>query len=151
MLVNCGAGEDSWQWVCSLDSKEIKPVNPKGNKPLTFIGRTDAEVETPILWPLDAKSQVTGKDPNSGKDWGQKQKRTTENDMVGWHHWLNGHAFEQTPGDSEGLGNLECYSPWVRKSRKRLSNSTTELLSLNFFSLTHEQQLLLVWNGPYTL
>ena len=78
-----------------LDSKEIKPVNPKGNKPWIFIGRTDAEAETPILWPPDVKSQLIGKDPDAGKVWGQEEKEAKEDEIVGWHHWLNGH--EQIP------------------------------------------------------
>ena len=85
-----------------LDSQVIKPVNPKGNQPWIFIGRTDAEAEAPILWPPAVNSQLTEKDPDVGKDWGQNEKGTTENEMFGWHHWLNGHEFEQTPGDSEG-------------------------------------------------
>ena len=79
-----------------LDSKEIKPVNPKGNQSWTLIGRTDAEAETPILWSPDAKNWFIGKDPDAGKDWGQEEKGMTEDEMVGWHHWLNGHEFEQT-------------------------------------------------------
>ena len=86
----------------SLDSKEIKPVNPKGNQSLIFIGRTDAEAEAPILWPPNVKSQPFGKDPDAGKDGGQEEKGMTEDEMVGWHHQFNGHEFEQTPGDSEG-------------------------------------------------
>ena len=82
MLSNFGAGEDSWE---SLDSKEVKPVNPKGNQPWIFIGRTDAEAETLILWPPDAKNQLTGKDPDAGKDWRQEEKETTEDEMIGWH------------------------------------------------------------------
>ena len=93
-----------------LDSKEIKPVNPKGNQPRTPIARTEAEA--PILWPPDAKSWLTGKDPDAGKDWGQEEKRMTENEIVGWHHRLNGHEFEQTLGDSEGQGSLICCNPW---------------------------------------
>ena len=77
-----------------LDWKEIKAVNPKGNQPWIFIGMTDAEAEAPILWPPDAKSWHIGKVPDAGKDWGQKEKRTTEDNMVGWHHWLKGHEFE---------------------------------------------------------
>ena len=77
-----------------------------------FIGRTDAEVETPILWPPDAKSWLIWKDPDAGKDWGQEEKGMTVDEMVGWHHWLNGHEFEQTPGNSEGQGRLVCCSPW---------------------------------------
>ena len=95
-----------------LDSKEIKPFIPKGNQPWIFIGRTDAKAETPILWSLDVKSQLIGKDPNSGKEWGQEEKGATEDEMVGWHHQLNGHAFEETPGDSEGQGSLVCCRPW---------------------------------------
>ena len=98
-----------------LDSKEIKPVNPKGNEPWIFIRRTDAEAEAPILWPPDAKSQLIRKDSDAGKDWGQEEKGMTEDEMVGWHHWLNGCEFEQTSGDSEGQGSLACCGPWVRK------------------------------------
>ena len=75
-----------------LDCK-IKPVNPKGNQPWIFTGRIDAEAEAPILWPPDAKNQLIGKDPDAGKDWGQEEKAVTEDKMVGWHHWLNGHGF----------------------------------------------------------
>ena len=77
-----------------LDRKEIKPVNPKGNQARIFIGRNDAEVEAPILWPPDAKNWLTGKDPDGGKDWRQEEKGMTEDEMVGWHHLLNGHEFE---------------------------------------------------------
>ena len=83
-------------WAC----KEIQPVNPKGNQPWIFIGRTD--VEAPILWPPDVKSQLTGKDPDAGKDWRQEEKGATQNEMAGWHHWLNGHESEQIPGGREG-------------------------------------------------
>ena len=83
-----------------LDGKEIKTVNPKGNQPWIFIGRTDAKAEAPILWPPDMKSQLIGKDPDAGKDWRQKEKGMTEFEMVRWHHRLNRHEFEQTPGDS---------------------------------------------------
>ena len=81
-----------------LDSKEIKPVNPKGNQPWIFIGRTDAEAEAPIFWPPDEKSQLIGKDPDAGKDWRQEEKGTTEDEMVGWHHWLSGLEFEASAG-----------------------------------------------------
>ena len=103
-----------------LDSKEIKPVNSKGNQPWLFIGKTDAEAEAPILWPPDAKSYLIGKD----SDWGQKEKWVTENEIVGWHHWLNGHEFEQPLGDSEGQGSLACCSPWNCKE-----SDTTERLN----------------------
>ena len=87
-----------------LDFKEIQPVHPEGNQSWIFIGRIDAEGETPILWP-----------PDAGKDWRQEEKGMTEDEMVGWHHWLNGHEFEQTPGDGEGQGSPVCCSPWGRK------------------------------------
>ena len=91
-----------------LDSKEIKSVHPKGNQSWIFIGRTDAEAEAPILWPPDAKNWLVKKDPDAGQDWRQEEKRTTEDEMVGWHHWLDGHEFEQTQGDSEGQRSLVC-------------------------------------------
>ena len=95
-----------------LVSKEITPVNPKGNQPWIFIGRTDTEAEAPVLWPPDAKNWLTGKDPDAGKDWMQKKNGATEDEMVGWHHQLSGCEFEQTPGDTEGQGSLACCSPW---------------------------------------
>ena len=98
-----------------LDCKEIKPVNWKGNQPWIFIGRTDAESEAPMLWPPDVKSRLTGKDPDVGKDWKQEEKGTTEDSIIGWHHWLNGDEFEQTQGDSEGQRSLECCSSWGHK------------------------------------
>ena len=94
-----------------LDSKEIKPFNPKGNKPWIFIGETDAEAEAPILWLHDVKRQLIGKDPDAGKDWRQEEKGMTEDEMVGWHHWLNGHEIEQAPGDGEEQGILEYCTP----------------------------------------
>ena len=104
-----------------LDCKEIKPFNPKGNQPWIFIGRTDAEAEAPLLWPPDAESQLIGKDPDAWKDWGQEEKGLTEAEIVGWHHWLDGFEFEQTPGDSEGEGSLACCSPWRSSSQKAKS------------------------------
>ena len=98
-----------------LDCKEVKPVNPKGNQPWIVIGRTDAELQAPVLWPPDVKSRLTGKDPDAGKDWRQEEKGMTEDEMVGWHHWLNGHEFEQAQGDGEGQGSLACCSPWGRE------------------------------------
>ena len=82
-----------------MDCKEIKPVHPKGNQSWIFIGKTDAEAETPIFWPPDVKNWLIGKDPDAGKDWRQEEKGPTEDEMVGWHHWLNAHEFEQTLGD----------------------------------------------------
>ena len=96
----------------SLDSKEIKPVNPKENQSRIFMGRTDAEAEAPILWPPDAKNWLIGKAPDTGEDWRQKEKGMTKDEMVGWYHHLSGHEFEQIPGDSEGQGSQACCSPW---------------------------------------
>ena len=93
-------------------SKKNKPINPKGNQPWIFIGRTGAEAEAPILWPPDAKSQLIGKEPDAGKECGDEEKGATDDEMVGWLHWLNGHEFEQVPGDSEGQGHLMCCSSW---------------------------------------
>ena len=98
-----------------LDCKEIQPVHPKGDQSWIFIGRTDVKVEAPILWPSDAESWLTGKDPDAGKDWRQEEKGITEDEMVGWHHWLNGQEFEQAPGDGEGQGSPVCCSPWGRR------------------------------------
>ena len=94
-----------------LDRKAIKSANPKGDQPWIFNGRTDAEAVAPVLWPPDLKIRLIGKDPDAGKDWRQEEKVVTEEKMVGWHHWHNGHEFEQTPGYSEGQGRLECCSP----------------------------------------
>ena len=109
----------------SLDIKEIKPVNPKGNQPWLFTGRNDAEAEAPILCLHDAKRWLTGKDPDAGKDWGQEKTGVTEDEMAGWHHWLNGHEFEQTPGDSKGQGSLACCSPWGCKDLNTHSDWVT--------------------------
>ena len=104
-----------------LDSKEIKPFDPKGNQPWIFIGRIPAEA--PMLWPPDTKSQHIRKDPDVGKDWRQ-EKGVIDGEMVGWHHWLNEHEFKQALGDSEGQRSLACYSPWDRKEL-----NTTEWLN----------------------
>ena len=109
-----------------LGCKEIKPVHPKGNQSWIFIGRTDAEAETPILWPLDSRSWLIRKDPVAGKDWNQEEKGTTEDEMVGSHWWLSGHEFEQAPDNCERQGSLACYSPWGHKE-----SDTTEWLNNN--------------------
>ena len=123
-----------------LDYKEIEPVNLKGNQPWIFIGRTDAEAEAKILWPPDANSQFIGKDPDAGKDWEQEEKGATEDEMVGWHYWLNGHEFEQIPGDSEGQGSLVCCSPWGHKKL-----DTTEQPNSNNHHHPRAQLLSCVW------
>ena len=124
MLLNCGVGEDFWEslWNC----KEIQPVHPKGNQSWIFIGRTDAE--TLILWPPDAKNWLLGKDPDAGRDWRQEEKGTTEDEMVGWHHWLNGHVFGWTPGVGDGQGGLVCCGSWGHKE-----SDTTEQLNWTMF------------------
>ena len=95
-----------------LDCKEIQPVHPKGNKSWIFIGRNDAEAETPIIWPPDAKNWLIGKDPDVGKDQRQEEKGMTEDEMVEWHHWLDGHEFVQAPGIGDGQGSLACCTSW---------------------------------------
>ena len=96
----------------SLECKEIKPVHPKGNQSWIFIERTDAEAETPILWPSDVMNWLTGKDSDAGKGWRQEEKGTMEDEMVGWYHWVNGHEFEWAPGVGDGQGSLTCCSSW---------------------------------------
>ena len=98
-----------------LDCKEIQPVHPKGDQSWIFIGRTVAETETPILWPLGAKNWLIGKDPDSGKDWRQEWKGMTEDEMVGLHHRLDGCELEQALGFGDGQGSLACFSPWGHK------------------------------------
>ena len=100
-----------------LDCKEIQPVHPKGNQSWVFIGRTDVEAETPMLWPPDAKSWLIWKDPDAGKDWRWEVKGLTEDEIVGWHHWLDGHEFEQGAGVGDGQGALVCCSPWGHRVR----------------------------------
>ena len=102
-----------------LDCKEIQPVHSKGDQSWLFIGRTDAKAETPILWPPHAKSGLIGKDPDAGRNWGQEEKGTTEDEMAGWHHWLDGHEFEWTLGVGDGQGGLACCDSWGRKESDR--------------------------------
>ena len=123
-----------------LNCKEIKPVNPKGYQPWIFLGKTDAEVEAPTLWPPDVKSQFIGKDPDAGKDWGQEEKGTTEDEMVEWHHWFSGHEFDQTPGDNERKGSLMCCSPWGHKEL-----DTTEWLNNNVCGPNTDDQTPQAW------
>ena len=107
-----------------LDCKEIQPVHPKGNQSWVLTGRTDVEAETPMLWPPDAMSWLIGKDPDAGKDWGQEEKGSTENEMVGWHHRLNGCGFRWTLGVGDGQSDLACCGSWGRKE-----SDTTEQLN----------------------
>ena len=120
---------EQWHWKTlesPLDSKRIQPVHPKGNQPWVFIGKTDAEAEAPILWPPDVKNWLTGKDPDAGKDWRQKQKGAIEGEMVGWHQWLNRHEFEQAPGVGEGkpgvlqsMGLQRVGHDWVTEEKQQ--------------------------------
>ena len=118
-----------------LDGKEIKPVNPKGNQSWIFIEKTDAEAEVPIFWPPDTKTRFIRKDPDAGKDWRQKEKGMTEDEMVGWHYQFDGRDFEQVLGFGDGQGSLACWSPWVCKKL-----DTTEwlnwILLISLFFLT---------------
>ena len=136
----------------SLDCKEIQPVHPKGNKSWVFIGRTDVEAETPILWPPDGKSWLIGKDPNAGKDWRWEKKGMTEDEMVGWHQ-VNEYEFEQAPGVGDGQGSLVCCSPWGHKEsdttewlnwteQKRNSvECVIGLLTMELYSLNHNYNI----------
>ena len=107
-----------------LDCKETQLVNPKGDQSWIFIGKTDAEADVPILWPPDAKSWLIGKESDGGRDWGQEEKGTREDEMAGWHHWLNGRESEWTPGVGDGQGGLACCDSWGRKE-----SDTTEWLN----------------------
>ena len=124
-----------WRRLLRVPCIAIKPVHPKGNQSWIFIGRTDAEA--PVLWPPDVKIRLIRKDPDAGKDCRQEEKGTTEDEMVGWHRWLNGHGFEQAPGDGERQESLMCRSPWSRKeldTTEQLSNSCLTLHQTRLFS-----------------
>ena len=126
-----------------LDCKEIKQVNPQVNQSWILIGRTDAEAESPILWLPDRNNWLTGKEPDSGKGWRQEEKGMTEDEMVGWHHQLNGHEFEQASGVSDGQGSLTCYSPWGHKK-----SDTTERLN---WTDAKKSSLHCIWCSVHTL
>ena len=117
-----------------LDSKEIKPVNPKGNKSWIFIGRT--KVGAPLFWPPYMKSQLIGKYPDAGKDWGQEKKGTTEDELVGWRHRFNGHEFEQALEDGEGQRSLVCCSPWGCKESDRTEELNSNSNKVSSISIT---------------
>ena len=123
MLLNCGVGEIGLL-ESPLDCKEIQPVHSKGDQPWDFFGRSDAKAETPVLWPSHAKSWPIGKDPDAGRDWGQEEKGMPEDEMAGWHHWLDGRESEWTPGVGDGQGGLACCDSWGCKE-----SDTTEQLN----------------------
>ena len=131
-----------------LDCKEIQPVHPKGDQSWVFIGGTDVEAETKILWPADKKSWLIWKDPEAGKDWGQEDKGTTEDEMVGWHHWLDGHGFGWTLGAGDGQGGLVCCGSWGRKesvTTERL-NWTKHLTNvMRTLQTTHQKTVLFIY------
>ena len=110
MVLNCGVGEDSWE-ALGLQGDPTSPS--KEAQSSVFIGRTDVEAETPVLWPPNAKSWLIWKDPDAGKDWGQEEKGTTEDEMIGWHHRLNGRGFGWTPGVGDGQGGLDDWVNWT--------------------------------------
>ena len=117
-----------------LDCKEIQPVHPKGDQSWVFIGRADVEAETPIFWPLHAKSWLIGKDPDAGRDWGQGQKGMTEDEMTGWHHWLDAHEFGWAPGVGDGQGGLACCDSWGHKESDMTERlNLTELIRFYFY------------------
>ena len=131
-------GQNGCFWAVELEktfespvvSKEIQPVNLRGSQAWIFNGRTDAEAEAPVPWPPDAKSWLIRKDPDAGKDWRREEKGKTEDEMVGWHHWLDGHEFEKAPGVGEGQGSLACCSPWGCKESDTTDQLNNPLLSL---------------------
>ena len=128
-----------------LGCKEIKLINSKWNESWIFIGRTDAEAETPILWPPHEKGWLIAKDPDAGRDWEQEEKGTTEDEMAGWHHRLDGHEFGWTPGDGDGQGGLECCDSWGC-----LESDTTERLNWTDL-LIFTEHLLGEWGFPWWL
>ena len=130
MLLNCGVGEDSWE---SLGLQGDQTSQSQRKSTLNILGSTLAEAEAPILWPPDAKSGLIGKDPHAGKDWRQEGRGMTEDEMVGWHHRLDGHESEQVPGEGDGQGSLACCSPWGHKDHTQtpLSNWTPPLHNNN--------------------
>ena len=104
-----------WNWLLLLDCKKVQPVHSEGDQPWDFFGRNDAKAETPVLWPPQAKSWLIWKDSDDGRDWGQEEKGTTEDEKAGWHHWLDGYESEWTPGVGDGQGGLACCDSWGRK------------------------------------
>ena len=152
MLLNCSVQENTVVLEKTLQSPlgcKIKPVHPKGNQSWIFIGGTDAEA--PILWLPDAKSHLIGEDPDARKDWRQEEKETTEDKMVGWLHWLNGHEFEKGPGVGDGQGSLACCSPWGCKESDTTEQLNWELeWNLAYFTTqrtsSKEAKVLLSWH-----
>ena len=129
----------NWFWI---GVTQLQPVHSKGDQPWMFFGWNDAKAETPVLWPPHVKSWLIGKDSDSGRDWGQEKKGTTEDEMAGWHHRLNGPEFEWTPGDGDGQGGLACCNSWGRKE-----SDTTERLNWTELNWTEPSSYLLIWQA----
>jgi len=128
-----------------LDCKEIQPVHSEGDQPWDLFGRNDAKAETPVLRPPHAKSWLIGKDSDAGKDWGQEEKGTTEDEMAGWHHWLDGHESEWSPGIGDGQGGLACCDSWGRKKPDTTEwLNWTELNWINYKGKEHEKECMYV-------
>ena len=144
-----------WSWrrlESPLDCKEIQSVHPKGNQSWIFIGRTDAEAATPILWPPDAKSWLIWKSPDAGKDWKQEGKEKIADELVGWHHRLDGHEFAQTPGDGDGQGSLSCSRPWGQKGSYTTEQlNWTELISLLAKGLSSVFSNTIIWKYQFLI
>ena len=150
-------GEESWAlknwcfWTVvlektlenPLDCMEIQPVHPKGDQSWVFFGRSDAKAETPVLGPPHAKSWLIGKESDAGRDWGQEEKGVTEDEMAGWHYWLDGREFGWTPGVGDGQGGLACWNSWGR----RVGDDWVTELNWNFYS--QDLQLVVLGNLPY--
>ena len=138
MLLNCGVGEGSWE---SLGLQKIQPVHSK-DQPWVFFERNDAKAETPVLWQPHAKSWLIGKDSNAGRDWGQEEKGTTEDEIAGWHHWLDGHEFEWTLGVRDGQGGPACCSSWgCKESDTTEQLNWTEELVISFLTYSTIQAI----------
>ena len=143
-----------WCWrrlESPLNCKEIQPVYPKGDQSWVFTGRTDVEDETPILWPPDVKNWLTGKDFDAEKDW-RWEKGTTEDEMVGWHHWLNGHEFGWTSGVGDGQGGLVCCSPWGHKELDTTKQLNWTDVTRKWISglLLASSKMVLYWGWAHT-
>ena len=145
MLLNFSVGEDSWE---SLGLQEIQPVHSEGDRPWDFFGRNDAKAETPVLWPPHEKSWLIGKHSDAGRDWGQEEKGMTEDEMAGWHHQLNGHGFEWTPGVGAGQGGLACCDSWGHKE----SDTTERLIwSVSLYTSSQGQNKVVTVNIKFVL
>ena len=130
-----------------LDCKEIQPLHSKGDQSWVFIGRNDAKAETPVLWPPHEKSWLIGKDPDTGRDWGQEEKGTTEDEMAGWHHRIDGCEFEWTPGVGDEQGGLACWDSWgCKESDTTEQLNWTELNGCRFLDVIQNHEVLLFQN-----